>query len=86
MSRISKEILNQPGDESGEEKEELIAQVITGESVYSHLKVRHGGKQPMFEMECRVMVSLNRISEVPGLVADTMDKIYTQAQKKNLLF
>jgi len=65
---------------------EIIAQTIEGESCYAHLKVRLGGKAPMAELECRVVVTLDKIHKVPEMITETMDKMYTQAQDKNLLF
>jgi hypothetical protein len=71
--------------EGDEEDFKEIATVDMGESVHASLKVRVGGKAPMFEMECKVTVSLDKIANVPEMVTGALDKIYTQAQEKQLL-
>lgn len=68
-----------------EDGDKQIASIRDGEHVSASLKVRHGGKVPMAELECKVVVTLNKISEVPELVAGTMDKIYEEASKQGYL-
>jgi len=68
-----------------EEGDEPIVNIRDGEHVQASLKVRHGGKQPMAELECKIVISLSKISKVPGLVAGTMDEIYEKASEKGYL-
>ena len=71
-----------PESEQGDSE---IVNIKDGEHIQASLKVRHGGKQPMAELEVKVVVTLNKISKVPELVAGTMDTIYERASEKGYL-
>lgn len=68
-----------------EEEYKEVTRTDLGENVSASLKIRIGGKAPMAEMEVKLTVSLDKLHDIPEMVTNALDQIYTQAQEKQLL-